>query len=162
MTRVLIARSLLRLQQHTRPYIVPIASRTLNQTSTQSHPTETTPPLRKFSTINTAIMSSNPIFKQGKTAVITGGASGIGLALASKLAGYGMSVVVIDNNSSNLSSAKSSIKGKVETIEMDVGKVEEFEKVKVRSLLVNSKIAFASLQIVKHYLLTIPYVLIDS
>lgn len=78
-------------------------------------------------------MSSNPVFKQGNTAVITGGASGIGLALASKLAGYGMNVVIIDNNSSNLSSAKSSIKGKVETIELDVSKVEEFEKVKVWS-----------------------------
>lgn len=77
-------------------------------------------------------MSSNPVFKQGNTAVITGGASGIGLALASKLAGYGMNVVIIDNNSSNLSSAKSSINGKVETIELDVSKVEEFEKVKVR------------------------------
>lgn len=76
-------------------------------------------------------MSSNPVFKQGNTAVITGGASGIGLALATKCAGYGMNVVIIDNNSSNLASAKESIKGKVETVDMDVSKVEDFEKLKV-------------------------------
>ena len=36
----------------------------------------------------------------------------------------------IDNDSSNLSSAKSSITGKVETVELDVSKIEEFEKLK--------------------------------
>jgi short-subunit dehydrogenase involved in D-alanine esterification of teichoic acids len=75
-------------------------------------------------------MSSNPVFKPGNTAVITGGASGIGLALAAKCASYGMSVVIADNNSANLSSAKSSIKGKVETVEVDVTKISEFEKLK--------------------------------
>jgi len=75
-------------------------------------------------------MSSNPVFKSGNTAVITGGASGIGLALAAKCAGYGMSVVIADNNSANLSAAKSSIKGKVETVEIDVSKVSELEQLK--------------------------------
>jgi short-subunit dehydrogenase involved in D-alanine esterification of teichoic acids len=74
--------------------------------------------------------SNNPVFKSGNTAVITGGASGIGLALAIKCAGYGMNVLIADNNSANLSSAKSSIKGKVETVEMDVSKIEDFEKLK--------------------------------
>jgi NAD(P)-dependent dehydrogenase (short-subunit alcohol dehydrogenase family) len=73
---------------------------------------------------------ASPVFKSGKTALITGGASGIGLALATKCAGYGMNVIICDNNSANLSSAKSAIKGKVETVEMDVGKVEDFEKLK--------------------------------
>jgi hypothetical protein len=41
-----------------------------------------------------------------------------------------MNVIICDNNSSNLSSAKSAIKGKVETVEMDVSKVEDFEKLK--------------------------------
>jgi NAD(P)-dependent dehydrogenase (short-subunit alcohol dehydrogenase family) len=62
--------------------------------------------------------------------VITGGASGIGLALATKCAGYGMSVLIADNNSANLSAAKSSIKGKVETVEVDVSKISDFEKLK--------------------------------
>jgi NAD(P)-dependent dehydrogenase (short-subunit alcohol dehydrogenase family) len=75
-------------------------------------------------------MSPHPVFERGKTALITGGASGIGLALASKCARYGMRVVIVDNNGSNLSSAKSSIRGDVATVEMDVSKVEDFEKLK--------------------------------
>lgn len=77
-------------------------------------------------------MSSNPVFRSGNLAVITGGASGIGLALATKCAGYGMGVLIADNNAANLSSAKSSIKGKVETVEVDVSKVEELEKLKAK------------------------------
>lgn len=78
-------------------------------------------------------MSSNPVFKSGNTAVITGGASGIGLALATKCAEvYNMNVVIADNNSANLSSAKSSIKGKVETVEIDVSQVSDFEKLKAK------------------------------
>ena len=41
-----------------------------------------------------------------------------------------MNVIICDNNSSNLSSAKSAIEGKVETFEMDVSKVEDFERLK--------------------------------
>jgi NAD(P)-dependent dehydrogenase (short-subunit alcohol dehydrogenase family) len=72
----------------------------------------------------------HPVFKSANTAVITGGASGIGLALAVKCAGFGMNVVLADNNSSNLALAKSSIQGNVETVEMDVSKLEDFEKLK--------------------------------
>merc|ERR1712000_241511 len=53
--------------------------------------------------------SRNPVFASGNTAVITGGASGIGLALATKCAGYGMNVVIADNNSENLKGAKEMI-----------------------------------------------------
>jgi len=80
--------------------------------------------------------SRNPVFASGNTAVITGGASGIGLALATKCAGYGMNVVIADNNSENLKGAKEMISksgsGKVETAEMDVGKVEDFESLKAK------------------------------
>lgn len=76
-------------------------------------------------------MSANPVFKKGNTAVITGGASGIGLALSTKCASYGMNVVIVDNNASNLAEAKKAVKGSLETVEMDVGKVEDFEKLKV-------------------------------
>jgi NAD(P)-dependent dehydrogenase (short-subunit alcohol dehydrogenase family) len=75
-------------------------------------------------------MSSSSALKAGNNAVITGGASGIGLALAIKCSGYGMSVIIVDNNSSNLAAAKKAIKGKVETVEMDVSKVEDFQKLK--------------------------------
>ena len=77
-------------------------------------------------------MSTNPVFKTGNTALITGGASGIGLALAMKCAGYGMRVIIIDNNSSNLHSVKSAIKGEITTVDMDVSKIEDFEKLKER------------------------------
>lgn len=75
-------------------------------------------------------MSDNPVFRSGNTALITGGASGIGLALATKCAAYGMSVIIIDNNNPNLSAAKSAINGKVTTVALDVSKIEEFEKLK--------------------------------
>ncbi|KAH8684720.1 short-chain dehydrogenase/reductase [Tricladium varicosporioides] len=68
----------------------------------------------------------------GNTAVITGGASGIGLALARKCASYGMNVVICDNNVQNLKVATESVsgEGKVEGVEMDVSKIEDYEKLK--------------------------------
>lgn len=79
-------------------------------------------------------MASNPnsVFRAGNTAIITGGASGIGLALATKCATHGMSVLIADNNASNLSAAKKSIEGNVEIFEMDVSKVEDYEKLKAK------------------------------
>ncbi|KAH8601368.1 hypothetical protein B0O99DRAFT_589417 [Bisporella sp. PMI_857] len=78
-------------------------------------------------------MSKNaPAFASGNLAVITGGASGIGLALAKKSAGYGMTVIIVDNNSQNLAAAKTSIDGKVETIVMDVSKIEDYERLKYK------------------------------
>ncbi len=99
-----------------------------------SHPAKQSypafPPATFWTFTSASTMSSNPVFKLGNTAVITGGASGIGLALATKCASYGMSVIIADNNSVNLAAAKSSIKGKVESVEMDVSKIEDFEKLK--------------------------------
>lgn len=43
-----------------------------------------------------------------------------------------MTVLIADNNSSNLAAAKKSIKGKVETFEMDVTKIEDYEKLKAK------------------------------
>lgn len=78
-------------------------------------------------------MAPPPAFKAGNTAVITGGASGIGLALATKCASYGMNVVICDNNAENLAAAKKSLeskgKGQIEIVDMDVSKVEDFAKI---------------------------------
>jgi len=41
-------------------------------------------------------MSQHPAFKNGRTAVITGAASGIGLAAAKTMVGFGMAIVMID------------------------------------------------------------------
>jgi len=43
-----------------------------------------------------------------------------------------MNVIIVDNNSSNLSQAKSSIPGKVTTVLMDVSKIEDFESLKAK------------------------------
>lgn len=77
-------------------------------------------------------MPQHPVFKAGNIALITGGASGIGLALSTKSANYGMRVIIVDNNASNLTSAKASIKGDVTTVELDVSKSEDFENLKER------------------------------
>jgi NADP-dependent 3-hydroxy acid dehydrogenase YdfG len=77
-------------------------------------------------------MASNPVFKADNLAVITGGASGIGLALATKLASYGMKILIADISESNLTSAKGAIKGNVDTFEMDVSKVESYERLKTK------------------------------
>ena len=57
-----------------------------------------------------------------------------GLALATKCAGYGMNVVIADNNAANLKHAKELLKGKgkgkIETVEVDVSKLEDFEGLK--------------------------------
>ena len=59
--------------------------RTLNHVNQQS---------RIFSRILSNMAKSSPIFKSGTNALITGGASGVGLALAKKCAGYGMTVII--------------------------------------------------------------------
>lgn len=41
-----------------------------------------------------------------------------------------MKVIIADNNAANLAAAKKSIKGNVEAVEIDVSKIEEFEKLK--------------------------------
>lgn len=48
-------------------------------------------------------MSQTPaVFQKGATALITGAASGIGLALAHRCYSYGMNLVLLDNNASTL------------------------------------------------------------
>lgn len=75
------------------------------------------------------------VFKAGNTALITGGASGIGLAMAKKCFGYGMNVVIADNNKEALNGAVESIGGgegkeRVKGYSIDVGKIEEWKGLK--------------------------------
>ena len=66
------------------------------------------------------------IFKAGNTAVITGGASGIGLSLAKKCYGYGMKVLVADYDDAALQK----IGGEISTIKTDVSNLEDWAKLK--------------------------------
>ncbi|KAI0156406.1 hypothetical protein GGR57DRAFT_81427 [Xylariaceae sp. FL1272] len=69
------------------------------------------------------------IFGKDNTAVITGGASGIGLALAKKCAGYGMRVLIADWNTDNLEAAKKELGDSASTVQMDVSQLEDWKKV---------------------------------
>lgn len=81
-------------------------------------------------------MSPPPSFAPGNTALITGGASGIGLSLATKCLGYGMNVILVDNNGDHLGAAQTYLTQKsngdqqVVGLKIDVGKEEEWEQVR--------------------------------
>ncbi|CRK04192.1 hypothetical protein BN1723_008845 [Verticillium longisporum] len=65
-------------------------------------------------------------FEASKTAVITGGASGIGLAVAQKCLDHGMKVVIADQDSSKLMETKQNLGSALATLEMDVGRAEDW------------------------------------
>ena len=79
--------------------------------------------------------SASSVFQKDSTAVITGGASGIGLALAKRCIAYGMRVLVADWDEELLGQVGVDIggdggAGSVEVFKMDVGKVEDWEGLK--------------------------------
>jgi NAD(P)-dependent dehydrogenase (short-subunit alcohol dehydrogenase family) len=72
-----------------------------------------------------------------KVAVITGGASGIGLALARRAAAEGMQVVLADIEDAALSAAADELRGKgakVLTVKCDVSQAEEVEHLAAQTL----------------------------
>ena len=80
----------------------------------------------------TGFEEMSAILKKATTAVITGGASGIGLALARKCVGYGMRVLVADWDVKGLDAAKESLGKDVSTVRVDVSKVEDWSEIKSR------------------------------
>jgi NAD(P)-dependent dehydrogenase (short-subunit alcohol dehydrogenase family) len=84
-----------------------------------------------------AAISHSP-FRPGATALITGGASGIGLALAKHCIQTGMSVILVDIKTENLEKADEYLVkfvgndkvDRVRCVMMDVGKLEEWELLK--------------------------------
>ncbi|KAK3314792.1 short-chain dehydrogenase/reductase [Apodospora peruviana] len=72
-------------------------------------------------------MATPSVFKSGNTAVITGGASGIGLSLANKCMAAGMKVLVADWDDELLGQIDASM---ISTFKMDVGKHDEWEGLK--------------------------------
>ena len=84
---------------------------------------------------------------EGKVAVVTGGNSGIGLAVAQEFSRQGARVAVFGRNRETLSEAEKSIKGEVLAVQGDVQRLEDIDKLftqikerfgKIDSLVVNA------------------------
>ena len=72
---------------------------------------------------------THPAFAAGRTAVITGAASGIGLAAARRLAGLGMNVFLADRSADALRAASADLSGgQVRTEAVDVSRPEELAR----------------------------------
>ncbi|KAK6442311.1 hypothetical protein LTR95_001443 [Oleoguttula sp. CCFEE 5521] len=89
--------------------------------------------------------SAAAVFASGRTALITGAASGVGLAVAKVCASHGMDLHLIDNNESALEEAHSSIqtKAKISTHKVDVSSLSEWAELK--SSLSSTKLDFLHL-----------------
>jgi len=81
-------------------------------------------------------MTTHPAIATGRVAVITGGASGIGLAAAKRFASMGLKVAIADLSASDLERAATEIRGggkaEVLTVSTDVSRMEEVMRLKER------------------------------
>jgi len=79
-------------------------------------------------------MSPASVFAKNNTALITGGASGVGLAVATLCRKHGMKLAIVDNNSDYLAKAKESLGEKgsddVETYQIDVSQIDQWKSLK--------------------------------
>lgn len=71
---------------------------------------------------------SHPALQPGRVAVVTGGASGLGLAAARRFAALGMKVVIADLGAERLAAARAAIGGDVLAVEADVSRREDVER----------------------------------
>ena len=75
----------------------------------------------------------HPVFRSTSTALITGAASGIGLAIAQLCARHSMKLALVDKSPETLATAKSALVADVEaeTFRADVSKLEDWRELKV-------------------------------
>ncbi len=70
----------------------------------------------------------NKLDMTGRSAIVTGGASGIGLAIVQRLAASGANVAIWDMNEATLAAAAKTVSGvKVHTVKVDVTKPDQVE-----------------------------------
>ena len=79
-------------------------------------------------------MPQHPALAAGRTAVITGGAGGIGLAAANRFAALGMKICLADLNQEVLDRAAQQLSGAtVVTVPTDVSRLEDVQRLKARA-----------------------------
>lgn len=75
-------------------------------------------------------MTAASVFAPGSTALITGAASGIGLAIAKLCHSKGMNLILADLNAKGLEEARSSISNNITTHLLDVSVLEDWRTLK--------------------------------
>lgn len=75
-------------------------------------------------------MTATDVFASGSNALITGGASGVGLAIAKLCVSKGMKVLIADRNAAALEAARKDLPGDVITVEAGVSSTSDWDKLK--------------------------------